>query len=279
MAKKTLAEKADKFACYGRAVQTPDHEVDFFDRAYRDCFGSPPVSLREDFAGTFAVCCQWVASEDDRRATAVDLCEETLQWGRSHNLARLTEEQQSRVRILNQDVRRRNRPPVDVVAAQNFSFWIFKTRAEVVEYFRAAYLNLKASGVMVMDMMGGFECMEEGTVDKRKIGKGKKAFRYDWEQHHFDPITHDAIFQIHFKFSDGSKLKRAFVYDWRFWTMPEVREMLAEAGFVETHVYWENEGDDGEGDGTYDRATIGTCDASWICYLVAVKGKADTQNQ
>ena len=269
--KRTLADKADRHRCYQMSVQTPEHEVEFFDRAYRDCYGESPSRLREDFCGTFAICCDWVRSDDERTALAVDLCEDTLQWGRENNLSKLTDDQASRVRIVHQDVRKRNRPMVDVISAQNFSFWIFKTRAEVVEYFRIARGNLKARGVLVMDMMGGSECQLDEHTDKRTIKKGKKGFRYDWEQASFDPITHDTTFYIHFKFADGSKLKRAFEYRWRFWTLPEVREMLAEAGFKRSHVYWENEDEDGDGDGTYDRTDHGTADPAWICYLVAEK--------
>lgn len=271
--KTTLAQTADKYDCYQRSVQTPEHEVEFFERAYRDCFARVPKSLREDFCGTFAICCRWAASASDRTAIGVDLCDEALRWGREHNLQSLDRSSRQRVTLVQDDVRT-NGQTVDVVSAQNFSFWIFKTRAEVVEYFRFAYQNLNADGILVMDMMGGSECFEEGRTDKRKIKGGKNGFRYDWEQSRFDPITHDATFRIHFRFADKSKMKDAFVYHWRFWTMPEVREMLIEAGFDDTWVYWENEDDDGEGDGTYDRAANGTADPSWICYVVAQKSQA-----
>ncbi len=89
--KKTMAEMADKFACYQKSVQTPDHEVEFFEQAYRDAFKKKPYVLREDFCGTFAVCCEWVASHPKRTAIGVDFCGETLQWGRDHNLAKLSE--------------------------------------------------------------------------------------------------------------------------------------------------------------------------------------------
>ena len=177
----------------------------------------------------------------------------------------------SRVRLLEQDVRKRNRPQADVLAAQNFSFWYFKTRAEVIDYFKTARANLAAEGIMVMDMMGGSECYQEDHVDKRTIKKGKKGFKYHWYQARFDPISADATFYIHFKFADGSKLEKAFEYQWRFWTIPEVREMLAEAGFKESHVYWEREDEDGEGDGTWGRCVEAPSDPSWICYIVAVK--------
>ena len=269
--KLTMAGKADKFRCYQKSVQTPNHEVEFFEQAFKDAYRRKPYVLREDFCGTFAVCCSWVSSNRKRTALGVDLCPETLQWGRDNNLAKLTAEQQKRVRLIEQDVRKRNRPPADVLAAQNFSFWIFKTRAEVIEYFKVARSNLSAQGVMVMDMMGGGECFEEGLVDKRTIVKGKKGFKYHWKQISYNPINGDASFSISFKFPDGSKLKNAFEYHWRFWSIPEVREMLAEAGFKESRVYWENDDEDDENYGDWERAETASSDPSWICYIVAVK--------
>ena len=205
--KPTMAERADKFDLYQKSVQTPEHEVEFFEQAYRDAYRRKPYSLREDFCGTFAVCCEWVKSNTRRTATGVDLCGETLQWGRDHNLAKLTDAQQSRVRILEQDVRKKNRPQADVLAAQNFSFWIFKTRKEVIDYFKIARANLNQEGVLVMDMMGGSDCFVEDLVDKRTIKKGKNGFKYHWKQGSFNPITSDASFYISFKFPRRKQIK------------------------------------------------------------------------
>jgi hypothetical protein len=268
--KKSLAKTADKFVCYQKSVQAADHEVEFFIRAYRDCYGKTPYSLREDFCGTFAICCEWVKTDRRRTAVGVDYCDDTLQWGRANNLAKLSDTQQKRIRLIQQDVRKRNRPQVDVLSAQNFSFWIFKTRAEVVEYFKIARSNLNAEGIMLMDMMGGGECYSEGHVDKRKVKKGKKGFSYHWTQVSYNPINHDAEFNISFKFADGSWMKEAFVYKWRFWTIPEVREMLAEAGFSNSVVYWDMEEDEDK-DSVWEQADEAPSDPSWICYIVAQK--------
>ncbi|MEM8947638.1 MAG: class I SAM-dependent methyltransferase, partial [Planctomycetota bacterium] len=213
----TQADLADRFDCYQRSVQTPDHEVEFFEQAFRDAFGRRPFTLREDFCGTFAVCCEWVKSRKKRYAVGVDLCGETLQWGRENNLSKLTEMEQARVTLYEDDVRSYADAPVDVLAAQNFSFWFFKRREEVINYFKIARDNLNPEGIMVLDMMGGGACYEEGNVDKRKIGKGKHAFRYEWEQARFDPVTRDADMYIHFRFKDGSRIDKAFEYNWRFW--------------------------------------------------------------
>ena len=268
---RSMADKADKFDLYQQSVQHADHEVEFFEQAYRDEFNRKPLVLREDFCGTFAVCCEWAKSSRRRTATAVDLCPETLQWGKDHNLSQLSKSQRARVEVIEQDVRKLNEPKADVLAAQNFSFWIFKTREEVINYFRIAFKNLNSSGVMVMDMMGGGGCYEEGQVDKRTIVKGKKGFKYHWEQQRFNPITNECTFNISFKFADGSRLKRAFVYEWRFWTIPEVREMLTEAGFRASYVYWEQEDEDGEDTGEWNKAAEAPSHDSWVCYLVAVK--------
>ena len=264
--KKTLADKADKYKLYQKSVQEPEHEMDFFDQAFKDAFGRKPMVLREDFCGTFSVCCEWCKT-DGRTAYGVDLDPEPLDWGKANNLAKLKPAQQERVTLIQDDVRTNTTPRADILAAQNFSFWYFKTREEVLNYFKIAHKNLADDGIMIMDMMGGGECITDDETDVRKIG----SFKYIWEQAHYDPITHDASFYIHFKFKDGSKLKKAFEYHWRFWTIPEVRELLAEAGFKESHVYWEGTDKDGEGNGEWSRTENTSSEPCWIAYIVAIK--------
>ena len=267
----SLAQQADKYVCYQQSVQEPEHEVAFFEQAWSDAFGGSAVRLREDFCGTFAVSCEWVKSDAARSAVGVDLDPEPLEWGRRHNLASLSGEQQRRVRLLEQDVRKKNRPGADIVAAQNFSFWLFKTRRDLLKYFRTARQNLGDRGLLVMDMMGGGDCYIEGHKDKRTIRRGKRGYKYFWHQESFNPVTHDARFTISFKFKDGSWLEDVFVYDWRFWTVAEVRELLAEAGFAESHVYWEVLDENEEETGDWERVDDAPSDPSWVCYLVGVK--------
>lgn len=263
---KTLAEKADKYKLYQKSVQEPEHEIEFFDQAYEEAFGKKPKVLREDFCGTFAVCCEW-AKLAGRTAYGVDLDPEPLTWGREHNLSRLKPAQQERVTLVQDDVRSNGTPKAHILAAQNFSFWYFKTREELLNYFKIAHENLADEGLMIMDMMGGGDCITDDQTDVRKVG----SFKYIWEQATYDPITHDASFYIHFKFKDGSKLKRAFEYHWRFWTIPEVRELLQEAGFSETHVYWEGTDKDGEGDDNWERTEKASSEPCWLAYIVALK--------
>ncbi len=271
-AKQTMADRADKFKLYEESVQLPDHDVDFFSQAYSDARKRKPYTLREDFCGTFAVSCQWVKSERSRTAIGIDLCPTTLRWGHDHNLSKLDAEQQTRITLKVQDVRNKVGGQVDIVAAQNFSFWVFKTRQQVIEYFKTALSNLADDGIMVVDMMGGAECRTEGLTHKQTIREGKEGFTYHWKQVSFNPINSDVCFSISFSFPDGSRLRDAFVYHWRLWTIVEVREMLIEAGFSKTHVYWaiDDEIDLGRGGG-WQRREKASSDASWTCYLVALK--------
>ena len=106
---------------------------------------------------------------------------------------------------------------------------------------------------------------------KGEAKKGKKGFSYHWKQVQFNPVTHEADFSISFKFADGSKLQDAFQYNWRFWTIAEVRELLEEAGFKKSYVYWEEEDEDGEDTGEWIKAEQAESYPSWLCYIVAVK--------
>ena len=267
-AKPPKADRADKYDLYQLSVQVPDYEAIFLNRVYNEAYGEPARVLREDFCGTFAICCEWVKKGQFREAIGVDLDPEPLDWGREHNLAPLKPAQKKRVTLMQADVREVAGPKADVVAAENFSWWIFKTRDELLEYFRAAHANLKKKGVFVLDLMGGSDVQVEEQEDVHKY----KGFRYVWEEERFDPVSHHCRFHIHFKFKDGSALKEAFTYDWRLWSIPEGRELLLEAGFKDVHVYWEGtDPKTGEGNDIYDRVTEAPADAVWIAYLVAVK--------
>ncbi len=262
------AASADKYDLYQKSVQVPDYEADFLDRVYKDEFGKSPSVLREDFCGTFAVCCEWVKKDSTRQAIGVDLDPEPLAWGREHNLSKIKPEQQERVTLLKADVREVQGTKADIVAAENFSWWIFKTRDDVKRYFKAAYDNLADEGVFVLDCMGGSDVQIEDQEDIHKY----KGFKYVWEEERFDPITHDCRFHIHFRFKDGSEMSEAFTYDWRLWTLPEAREMLLETGFRQVHFYWEGtDPETGEGNDVYSKETSAPADAVWIAYIVGVK--------
>ena len=53
----------------------------------------------------------------------------------------------------------------------------------------------------------------------------------------FNAVTHEAINHIHFEFPDGSRLNRAFTYDFRIWSTSELLDAVREAGFSTFEVY------------------------------------------
>ena len=264
---KLTRRTADKYDLYLQSVQEPEFEVEFFHKVYRKRFGRAPVTLREDFCGTAAVCCDWVKSKKDRVAVGIDLDLEPLQWCREHFLPKLKDHQLERLTLVEQDVRTTGEQKFDILAAQNFSFFLFETRDTLREYFEYALGNLADEGLLFADMFGGSECYLEDRSEKRK----KDGFTYIWEQKRFDPITHHADFAIHFKFPDGTKWKNAFTYSWRLWSVPEVLELLLEAGFSRADVYWEGADEDGEGDGNFKIRKHVPADPAWIAYIVAQK--------
>ncbi len=76
-----------------------------------------------------------------------------------------------------------------------------------------------------------------------------------------------AIFQIHFKDKGPNgrtrKHNNMFTYDWRMWSIQELRELMQETGFRKTHVYWEGTTRNGEGDGIFSRVEVGEECEAW----------------
>ena len=264
--KPTMAETADIHELYEESVQNVEHEVEFLQKTFEDLRGRKAYLLREDFCGTASASCQWVRQGEEFQAIGVDIDPAVLEWGRVNRVGRLPTPDQARVRLVESDVLEVDTPAADMLVAFNFSYWTFKTRAKMLQYFRTAYNSLKDDGIFFVDLFGGPEAQEE-TKEKTK----HKGFTYIWHQAEFHPVTHYMRTHIHFKFPDGSRIKRAFTYEWRLWTAPEIRELLLEAGFSSATVYWEGEDEDGEGNGEFSAEDKGEADLAWIAYIVAQK--------
>jgi SAM-dependent methyltransferase len=262
----TLADQAAIHELYEEAVQDVEMEVEFLQQTFRTLRGRTAYQFREDFCGTASASCQWVRQGREYSAIGVDIDPAVLEWGRSNRVGRLPVEDQPRVQLLESDVMKAVTPPVDVIAALNFSYFIFKARDQLRSYFSRCREALKDDGVLFLDMYGGPEAQEE-TKEKTK----HKNFTYIWHQAKFHPVTHFVRCHIHFKFPDGSRIKKAFTYEWRLWTAPELRELLLEAGFTRATVYWEGEDEDGEGNGEFTPDDKGVADLAWIAYVVAEK--------
>lgn len=263
----TTAATADKHTLYEAAVQDVESEIDFVDDTYKAIRGRRAELLREDFCGTANTSCEWVRRRKDNRAIGVDLDPSVLEWGRTHKVGALKRQQQARIELRQRDVRSPGDPKVDIVLAMNFSYWIFETRKAMVRYFKTVRKSLRKDGVFFMDAYGGYDAPKELT-EPRDCGD----FTYIWDQHSFNPIDHHMECRIHFEFPDGSRMDNAFRYNWRLWSLPELTEMLHEAGFKKSTIFWEGtDPETNEGNGVYEPATRGDADAGWICYLAAEK--------
>ena len=190
--------------------------------------------LREDFCGTANTSCEWIKRRPDNRAVSIDIDPEVLEWARANNVARLRPSQRERIDIRRSDVMDFRGCKADIILAMNFSYQLFKTRSQLEAYFAMAREGLADDGVLFIDAYGGYESCRRNR-EKTRL----EQFTYYWEQAKFDPISGHMLCYIHFRFDDKSWLKRAFSYCWRLYTLPELREILDEAGFSRIIVYWE----------------------------------------
>jgi SAM-dependent methyltransferase len=260
---KVTAKSADRHRLYEKSVQAADFEVELLTKHFKRRVGRIPLSLREDFCGTALLCTEWVESDPRRIATGIDIDSSVLTWGRNHNIARL-DGAASRVRLVQGDVRDGDDAKHDLIVAFNYSYFCFKDRSTLRRYFESVKKNLAPDGLFIIDLFGGYEAVQVMEEPRRY-----RHFTYVWDQAVFNPITHDFKAHIHFRFKDGTALEKAFTYDWRMWTIPELRELLTEAGFHQIECLWEDEDEDGEGTGEFRPRKKVICDPGYNAYLVA----------
>lgn len=262
----TQAEQVDVYDLYEAAVQDPEGDVAIIRRIFRSHYDCEPHLLREDFSGTAALCCAWVKADEGNRAFGIDLDPEPLAWARKHSFPKLTPEQAARVSLLRGDVRDVKHEAVDVTVGFNFSYFIFQERSDLLAYFRRAHESLRPQGLFLIDLYGGADSQRTLTETR-----DHDEFDYVWDQDIFDPIHNRAVNYIHFEFSDGSRIERAFRYDWRLWSIPELCDALHDAGFSRTEAYWERtDRKSNEGTGVYYRAKRAPDDPAWVAYIAAL---------
>lgn len=262
-----MSRGADKHRLYEESVQDVEGDIGLMDRVFKKKFGHTPLTLREDFAGTALLSAEWVRRNAESRAFAIDLDPEPLEWGRQNHFPKLDPDERERCTLILANVLEDDTNGVDVTCAYNFSYFCFKTREELLAYFKVAYASLAEEGLFMIDLYGGAD--SQRTMEETREQEG---FDYIWDQHMFDPISYHALNYIHFVFPDGSQMRKAFTYDWRLWTIPELRELMEEAGFSETEVLWEGtDSKTNEGNGIYRKVTSAPDDPAFVSYIVAYR--------
>ena len=97
-----------------------------------------------------------------------------------------------------------------------------------------------------------------------KTGAGKWKVVFFWPK--------DFTFVCPTEIAAFGKLNKAFVYDWRIYTVPELRDCILEAGFGDFEVW--SEGWDAKakrGNGVLYKRTDLDNDDTWIAYAVATR--------
>lgn len=261
---------------YEASVQGVGTDIDFAVRIFKNKNGRKPGDLREDFCGTAALACEWVKRSPKHRAWGIDIDRPTLNWGLKHNVPHIGKKA-GQLTLLCDDVLKAKTPAADLVMALNFSYCVFKTRELLRTYFRQVRKALRKDGLFIMDIYGGTEAvaakLEPRKVDAFIAADGTKvpSFTYVWDQAEYNVIDHHVVNHIHFKVPGCGKINKAFTYDWRLWTLPELREILQEAGFRSTEVYLHDWTKDGESDDIYRRRTNYENALGWVAYVVGVK--------
>ncbi len=261
------AANADRFALYQASVQEPDVDLDFLDRQYKRAFARFPARLREDFCGTALTASRFVQRRPTNSALGVDLDPKPIAWGRANILPKLKPDQQARIQIIQANVlsdQARDAGPFDAILAFNFSYWILQQRATLIDYFTRCRKALARDGMLVLDFMAGSDVLTESTERSRKRG-----FTYVWDQRRYDPLSGQMTCHIGFEFPDGTALPRAFTYTWRLYTMPEVKDILADAGFTSIEFFLEGEDAKGDGTGVYAKRAQGPADRCLLAYIIA----------
>ncbi|XP_042510300.1 uncharacterized protein LOC122085787 [Macadamia integrifolia] len=122
----------------------------------------------------------------------------------------------------------------DIVCAFNYSCCCLHRRADLILYFRNVLDTLsRGGGIFVMDIYGG-------TSSERKLRLQRRFpnFTYVWEQAEFDIINRTTRISLHFHLKNQKKkIRHAFSYNWRLWSLPEIKDCLEEAGFQSVH-FW-----------------------------------------
>lgn len=258
-------EPLTKHELYELCLQSPRHVVPLLCAIH----GRDPATLGEDFAGTAALSHAWTKQVDGGRAIAVDTDADALAY---HG-------DSPRIEKIHADVLDVH-APCDVLFVGNFSIGYFHSRPELVRYLAHARGRVRPGGVFLSDTYGGESSFLTGAVHRdHPILEGPhrgKRVRYTWEQREADPLTGMVTDICHFRVDAGGMIEQeipdAFVYRWRLWAVPELRDAMADAGFENTEVYDKTPDAVDEAGEAYARPVDGSEVEDSFIALVAARG-------
>lgn len=308
-----------KFDLYQQSVQSPRGDISYLQKFFLMYVGGRrPLHLQEDFCGTALLSSEWLRSDSRRTAVGLDLDLEALNWCLENNICKIGCDGYSRISLFHGNVlhprkahmvnhkaqdlncqkvymetpqlyrvadasveassamEKASLPPRDIICAFNYSCCCLQRRVDLVRYFKHALDALsKKGGIFVMDLYGG-----TSSEHKLRLQRKFSNFTYVWEQAEFDIISRRTRISLHFQRGKKWIFRHAFSYDWRLWSLPEIRECMEEAGFESIH-FWLREMPsteeevhckeyDANSDVKYEELSVFMQQDSWNAYVVGV---------
>lgn len=241
-----------KLTLYTHAVQQPWLMVNWLVNTYTLFHqGRWPVVLREDFAGAAAIATAWAAHDPQHIAIAVERDRATHAFAtrRARALAATNALDLDHLFMLHADVMAalpRTLPPArrvprpDITTATNFSINYLHTRATLIAYLKKTRRELAPQGMFMLDTYQGPGAWRTSTQTNHispSEESGVPPFDYHWRQVSVNHVTGIVKNAIDFTLHDGRTIKNAFTYHWRLWSIPELLDALADAGFHDPAVW------------------------------------------
>ena len=255
----------EKYRLYEASVQNPEADINFINKVYKKTFKRKPITIREDFCGTGTMACEWVKQSSEHLAYGIDLDIEPISYGLDHHYIPMTDDQQKRMSYIKGNVLENYDFRTDVIVAFNFSYFLFKKRSDLLNYFKSVRKHLGNESMFFLDLFGGTDARKEIEESNKH-----KNHTYFWECSSYNPLTAECLYYIHFKKHDTQvKYEKVFTYDWRMWDAKEIQDVLIDAGFSNIQIFWEGEDENGDGDGNFKAATKADNCESWVTYITA----------
>ncbi|MBX9735640.1 MAG: hypothetical protein K2X32_01830 [Phycisphaerales bacterium] len=231
---------------YEICVQRPEALIPLL----RAIHAGEPKVLGEDFCAGAACARHWVKSIPAGVAYVADIDPEPLRRVRAWHVEQ-TPEVARRLIAKRLDVLKKSASGArscDVLFTGNFSIGEIHSRDDLVSYLNRSRNRLKRNGVLICDTYGGETAFTRGSVQRIHPvppaltgSRASTRVRYTWQQRTADPLTARVENAIHFRVEQGGEIVQeltdAFVYHWRLWSVPELRDAMLEAGFRRVEIY------------------------------------------
>jgi len=248
--------------------------------------------LAEDFCGSALLARGWCLADPKRRAVATDIDAVVLAHSKPHRRLTLIQAdvcgkdpEQAAAKALG--------AKADVVQVGNFSIGELHERSELTAYLKQVRGRVADDGLFVCDMYAGpgawKRCkasvdhpaieLDTARLEVGRLGRlgGLKhaRVRYTWRQIEADLATglvHNAIdfALLNRSGSEVWSLKNAFKYNWRLWSIAELRDALHDAGFSRIEVYGDSpDAMDAKGDAYVTPLEVLETRTSAVVYVAA----------